>query len=186
MLEITIPAVELYDSKKEEFVYPIKKSITLRLEHSLVSLQKWESKWHKPFLGKEEKTMEETLDYVRFMCLTPNVDPNVFQYIPPDVMKQISDYIENPMTATWFGDSAHTSRPFRNEVITAEIIYYWMVTFGIPSEYRKWHLNQLITLIRVLSIKNAPKKKRSRKETLADYSRLNAMRRAKYNKSRGR
>lgn len=187
MLEVTIPAMELYDSEKEEFFYPVKKPVTLRLEHSLVSLQKWESKWHKPFLGKEAKTREETLDYVRFMCITPNIDSEIYQYIPPEEMKRISDYIEDPMTATWFSESKKQGGPPpKKEVITAEIVYYWMITLGIPSEYRKWHLNQLLTLIRVINAKNAPKKKRSKKETLADYSRLNAMRRAKYNKSKGR
>lgn len=186
MIEITIPETEIYNSETAEFFYPVKKPITLRLEHSLVSLQKWESKWHKPFLGKEEKSKEETLDYVRFMCITPNVDPEVYQYIPAEEMKRIGDYIEDPMTATWFGDSKKSGPPPKKEVITAEIVYYWMITLGIPSEYRKWHLNQLLTLIRVINAKNAPKKKRNRKETLADYARINAIRRAKYNKSKGR
>lgn len=183
MLEITIPAIEYYDSEKDEFVSPVKKPVTLRLEHSLVSLQKWESKWHKPFLGDEEKTKEETLDYVRFMCTTPNIDPDIYEYIPMSEMKRISDYISDPMTATWFNESKSQGiRPGKKEVITAEIVYYWMVALGIPSEYRKWHLNQLLTLIRVINIKNTPPKKRSKKDTLAEYSRINAARRAKYGK----
>ena len=181
MIEITIPAIEIYDSENEEFLYPVKKPVTLRLEHSLVSLQKWESKWHKPFLGKEEKTMEETLDYVRFMCTTQNVDPEVYQYIPAGELKRIGEYIDDPMTATWFSESKNPPAPgVKKEVITAEIVYYWMIKLGIPSEYRKWHLNQLLTLIRVINAKDAPKKKKSKKETLADYARINAMRRAKF------
>ena len=187
MIEITIPEVEVYDSEKEEFLYPIKKPITLRLEHSLVSLQKWESKWHKPFLRKEKKTQEETLDYIQFMCITPNIDPMVYKYIPPKELKRIGDYIDDPMTATWFSDTKKSdAQPTKKEVITAEIVYYWMIKLGIPSEYRKWHLNQLLTLIRVINAKDAPKKKRSKKETLADYSRLNAIRRAKYNNLKGK
>ena len=178
MIEITIPAVELYNAEKEEFLYPVKKPITLRLEHSLVSLQKWEAKWHKPFLGKEEKTQEETLDYIRFMCITPNVDPEVYQYIPPEEMNRIGAYIEDPMTATWFSDSSKTNAVPKQKVITAEIIYYWMIKLGIPNEYGKWHLNQLITLILVINAKDAPKKKRSKKEILSDYARINAIRRA--------
>lgn len=183
MIQITIPRIEFYDENKEEFVYPIEKPLTLQLEHSLISLQKWESKWHKPFLTDDKKTTEETLDYIRCMTLTPNVDPIVYRYIPESEMKRVSEYIDDPMTATWFGSNNQpgSSSPKKKEVITAEIIYYWMISFNIPNEYRKWHLNQLITLVRVLSAKNAPKKKRSPKDILAENKRLNAARRAKYN-----
>lgn len=185
MIQITIPKIELYDEKTELFEYPVEKPITLQLEHSLISIQKWESKWHKPFLSEGKKTTEETLDYIRCMTLTPNVDPNVYKYIPETEMKRVSEYIDNPMTATWFGSNNQpgSSSP-KKEIITAEVIYYWMISFNIPTEYRKWHLNQLITLIRVLSAKNAPKKKRSQKDILAENKRINAARRAKL-KSKG-
>ena len=180
MIEITIPETEIYNSETSEFFYPVNKPITLRLEHSLVSLQKWEAKWHKPFLANGNKTREEILDYVQFMCITQNVNPEIYQYIPPKELKRIGDYIDNSMTATWFGDSKkNKTGSIKKEVITAEVIYYWMITLGIPSEYRKWHLNQLLTLIRVINAKNAPKK-RSKKETLSNYARLNAIRRAKH------
>ena len=181
MLKIKIPEVEGFDEKKNEFV-KICPETCLQLEHSLVSLSKWESKWHKPFLSKTDvKTYEETIDYIKCMTLTQNVNPAVYSNIPASVMEQISAYIEDPMTATTFGESGKNNS---REIITSEIIYYWMVSFNIPFECQKWHLNRLLTLIRVCSIKNAPKKKMSTNEIIARNRALNAQRRAQLN-SRG-
>lgn len=179
MLTITIPDQEGYDSEADEFTYfP---GATLTLEHSLISLKKWEQKWHIPFLSKDvEKTYEQTLDYIRCMTINPNVDPNVYKHIPGEVAKQISDYINEPMTATWFNDNRTIgAQSKRGEVVTAEIIYYWMITLGIPIEFQKWHLNSLLTLIRVVNIKNQPEKKMGKKDWANQRSALNAARRAK-------
>lgn len=162
MLTITIPAREGYDDNKQEFITT--KETTLQLEHSLLSLHKWEQKWHVPFLGDQQKTAEQSLDYIRCMTITPNVDPNVYILMPKETVNKITNYIGNPMTATWFADDKDKKKLLgaqksHSEVITAEIIYYWMIALGIPVEYRKWHLNSLLTLIRVVSIKNAPKGK---------------------------
>ena len=177
MLLITIPATELYDDSSGEFKYM--KEQTLQLEHSLVSLSKWESKWHKPFYSKEDKTHEETLDYIRCMTITQNVKPEVYRCLTQDNFQQIHEYIENPMTATTF--PVQEKRTINGEQITAELIYYWMVSLQIPVEFQKWHLNRLITLIRVCSIKNQPPKKRSKQELASSYAKLNAARRQKYN-----
>lgn len=174
MLRITVPAMEYFDEQKSEFVY--RKEQTLQLEHSLVSLSKWESKWKKPFLGKEEKTPEETLDYVRCMTITQNVNPEVYTRLTNANIREINEYIGDPMTATTFHDRG--SRPNR-EIITSELIYYWMIVNNIPPEYQKWHLNRLLTLIRVCTIKNSPPKKRSTKEIMRENAALNAARRAK-------
>ena len=133
MLQITVPAVEYYDEAKNEFIN--KKEQTLQLEHSLVSLSKWESKWKKPFLGKGEKTSEETLDYVRCMTMTKNVDPEVYSRLTNANIQAINDYIGDSMTATTFS-KAHGDRPSR-ETITSELIYYWMIAYNIPPEYQK-------------------------------------------------
>lgn len=177
MLRITIPAVEQWDEAKQEFIYT--KEQTLSLEHSLVSLSKWESKWCKPFLSKQEKNFEETLDYVKCMTITQNVDPEVYNYLTNENIKAINEYIEAPMTATYFSDeqNSKTSR----EQVTAELIYYWMIAFNIPFECQKWHLNRLLTLIKVCSIKNQPPKKRSRKEIMSRNAALNAARRKQLN-----
>ena len=177
MLRITIPAVEQWDEAKQEFIYT--KEQTLSLEHSLVSLSKWESKWCKPFLSKQEKNFEETLDYVKCMTITQNVDPEVYNYLTNENIKAINEYIESPMTATYFSDEQNnkTSR----EQVTAELIYYWMIAFNIPFECQKWHLNRLLTLIKVCSIKNQPPKKRSRKEIMSRNAALNAARRKQLN-----
>lgn len=177
MLQITIPAVELWDERKQEFVTT--KEQTLQLEHSLVSLSKWESKWCKAFLTKQEKTFEETLDYIKCMTITQNVDPEVYNYLTNKNIEEINNYIDAPMTATYFSDdkTAKSSR----EQITAELIYYWMIALNIPFECQKWHLNRLLTLIKVCNIKNQPPKKRSRKEIMSRNAALNAARRKQLN-----
>ena len=171
MLQITIPSVEYYDSVKEEFVEA--KETTICLEHSLLSLSKWESKWNKPFLSSE-KTAEEILDYIRCMTLTQNVDPRVYTRLTKENIEAINDYIDSPMTATTFSTEKQTNK---KETITAEIIYYWMISSNIPFECQKWHLNKLLTLIKVCSIKNAPPKKMSKRKTMTNNAAINAARR---------
>lgn len=176
MLQITIPSGTLWDEGIEEFVST--KEQTLQLEHSLVSLSKWESKWHKPFLSDKEKTFEETIDYIRCMTITQNVKPEVYLFLTKENVDQIYEYINDPMTATTFNDLDNT---FNREVITAEIVYYWMISLNIPIEFQKWHLNKLITLIKVISLKNAPKKKISKQAYMEQMSRLNDARRKEWN-----
>lgn len=171
MLKITIPAIETYDEISNEFITT--KEQTLQLEHSLVSLSKWESKWLKPFLSKTERTREETIDYIRCMTITQNVSPSVYRFVPDSVIKQVTDYIDAPMTATKINNM--NRKPSR-EIITAEIIYYSMIALNIPFECQKWHLNRLMTLIDVCSIKNGPQKKMSRSEILSQNKALNAAR----------
>jgi len=177
MLQITIPAVELWDERKQEFVTT--KEQTLQLEHSLVSLSKWESKWCKPFLTKQEKNFEEILDYIKCMTITQNVDPEVYNYLTNKNIEEINNYINAPMTATYFSDDK-TAKPNR-EQITAELIYYWMIALNIPFACQKWHLNRLLTLIKVCNIKNQPPKKLSKKEIMSRNAALNAARRKQLN-----
>jgi hypothetical protein len=177
MLHITIPAVEQWDEVKQEFVYT--KDQTLSLEHSLVSLSKWESKWCKAFLTKQEKTFEETLDYIKCMTITQNVDPKVYNYLTNENIDEVNRYIEAPMTATYFSEDK-TSKISREQV-TAELIYYWMISLNIPFECQKWHLNRLLTLIKVCNIKNTPPKKRSRKDIMSSNTALNAARKKQLN-----
>lgn len=178
MLRITVPGLEYWDEQKEEFV--AKKEQTLQLEHSLVSLSKWEAKWCKPFLSKKsEMSNEEMFDYIKCMTVTPNVDPEVYSRLTPKNISEINEYINSPMTATTFFEDKRTKK--NKETITSELIYYWMIAHNIPSEYQKWHLNRLLTLIRVCNIKNSPPKKKSRKEIMSEYAALNAARRAQLN-----
>ena len=176
MLQITIPATETWDESKQEFNHT--KERTLQLEHSLVSLSKWEAKWCKPFLSKKDKTYEETIDYIRCMTITQNVDSDIYYCLSNENLEQINDYINSPMTATFFSNA--NSSPTR-EIITSEIIYYWMIALNIPFECKKWHLNRLLTLIRVCEIKNTPPKKRSPQEIMSQNAALNAARRAELN-----
>lgn len=180
MLQLTIPSAEYYDEKRETFIEI--KGQTVQLEHSLVSVSKWEAKWKKPFLGKDPKTEEESLDYIRCMTITQNVDPNVYKNLTPPLIAKINAYIEEPMTATWFSESQN-QRPSR-EIITAEIIYYWMIALNIPMECQKWHLNRLLTLIRVCNIKNGNagnKPKMSKRELMNRNRALNAARKSRLN-----
>lgn len=183
MLVITIPAskpVELWDELKQEFVLmPGTKAQTLQLEHSLVSLSKWESKWCRSFLSKPPATLEETIDYIKCMTLTKNVDPEVYHHITDENVEQIKGYINAPMTATTFSNERNGSR--NNEIVTSELIYYWMISLQIPFECQKWHINRLLTLIRVCNVKNQPPKKRSRREIMSRNAALNAARRQQLN-----
>lgn len=178
MLQITVPASQDWDEEHEIFV--TRKEQTLRLEHSLLSLSKWESKWCKPFLSTTNLTDEETLDYIRCMTLTQNVPPDVYTRLNSKHIQEISDYINAPMTATTFSERQERGR-INREIVTAEIIYYWMIALQIPSDYEKWHLNRLLTLIRVCNIKNTPPKKMSKGEIMRRNAAINAARRKKYN-----
>lgn len=175
MLKLQINENTLWNEKKEEFI-EIPKT-TLQLEHSLVSLSKWESKTHKPFLTTKLDN-EETLEYVKCMIITPNnVDPNVVYGLTNKNIIEIKNYITDPMTATYF---TNTKDEKSKEIITSEVIYYWMISLQIPFECQKWHLNRLLTLIRVCNEKNAPEKKMSKNEIMARNRALNEQRKAKY------
>ena len=177
MLQITVPATEFWDEQNERFVE--RKERTLQLEHSLVSLSKWESKWNKAFLSDKPKSHEEVIDYIKCMTITQNVDPDIYNCLTAENVKEIDDYISAPMTATVFSEDNSSRR--NREVVTAEIIYYWMIKAGIPVKFEKWHLNRLITLIRVCSIKEAPPKKRSKRDILSQNAAINAARRKQLN-----
>ena len=178
MLKLVIPPIEKYDEIRNEFVYSSEHILTL--EHSLVSLSKWESKWHKPFLTKDEKTVEETIDYIKCMTITKNIDDNVYDGITNEHIRQVKEYIEDDMTATTFSN-IQEGKKINREKITSEIIYYWMTVFNIPFECEKWHLNRLLTLINVCNIKNAPQKKMSKKDVYQRNKSLNMARRRSLN-----
>jgi hypothetical protein len=174
MLTITVPGVQSYDEKLEQFVTV--GDMTLELEHSLISLSKWESEFEKPFLGKSEKTSEEVLAYVGCMILTPNPPGDILQSLSKENLEAINTYMDRKMTATWF--SEQPGAPKSREVITSELVYYWMTVFQIPFECETWHLNRLFTLIRICNIKQAKPKKMSRSEIAARNRELNAQRKA--------
>lgn len=174
MLRIKIPSSEIFDERTNKFITI--KGQEIQLEHSLVSVSKWESKWKKPFLGDKPKTREETLDYIRCMTITQNVDPLVYMGLSDQNIRDVNSYIDDSMTATTFKDKTRKSN---RQIVTSEIIYYWMISLEIPMECQKWHLNRLLTLIRVCDEKNQPGKKKSRKEIMAENRALNQMRRAK-------
>lgn len=175
MLQLTIPAKEFFDEETSMFVTT--KEQTLTFEHSLISVSKWEARWHIPFFKKEDKTEEEMVDYIRCMCVNHNVESKTFLCLSPEQIRQISDYINDPMTATTF---SNMQRKANREIITSEIIYYWMSTFNIPYECEKWHINRLLTLIQVCSIKNEPPKKMSKRDAMSRNAALNRARRAKH------
>ncbi len=177
MLEITVPGrQEYWDERKREFIFPNEKDVVLRLEHSLISLSKWESKWCVPFIDSE-KTDEQILDYIRCMVLNSNVDESVFDRLTMENMRAINDYISAPMTATTVTD--HSNKKHATERITSELIYYWMIAYNIPVEFEKWHLNRLIMLIRVCSAKNEAPKKMSRNSVMRQNRAINEARKAR-------
>lgn len=177
MKEIVIPSIELYDEIKNEFVYTQERKLTI--EHSLISLSKWESKWKKPFLDPSVKrTREESVDYVRCMTITQNVDPILYTYIPNSLMSQIDQYINDPMTATWFTSAENEKKKINREKVTSELIYYWMAHLQIPFECEKWHLNRLLTLIEIFNVKDAEPTKKDPKQAAMERAAMNAKRRA--------
>ena len=178
-ITVTIPAgAEAYDSESNEF-FSVDKPISITMEHSLVSIQKWEQHWHIPFLDKRHaRTTEQTLDYLRCMTLSKNVEDYVYLLIPRSEVNRIKEYIEDPMTATTIKDSGGHKE---QELKTAEVLYCDMITLGIPFECRKWHLNSLIMLINVCAEKQKPQKNKSRSEIFAENRALNKLRRAALN-----
>ena len=177
-LKIEVKGTELFDEETERFIQI--KPTTLNLEHSLIAISKWESKYHIPFLREDEKTPEQLEYYIQCMTINQNVDPNVYKAITYTQQQEILDYIKDPMTATWFGDDNKPGRGRKKapEVITSELIYYWMVALQIPSEYEKWHLNRFLTLIQVCNSYNQPPKKMSKSDIIRNNDALNAARRA--------
>lgn len=173
-IKITVPGVEAFDDEKEHFVNT--EETVLVLEHSLVSLSKWESIFHKPFLGKGEKTAEETIAYIHCMCLDENVPEEVLLRLTQENVIEINAYIEDQMTATTFREMP--GAPSR-EIITNELIRYWMISFNVPLEYENRHLNQLFTLIKVINLKNQPEKNRP-KMSAAQRHALNKQRQQQY------
>lgn len=175
---IEIPEGDFFDETNEIFIHS--PGYKFKIEHSLVSLAKWESKWKVPFLHTE-LNRKQWLDYVRCMTITQNIDPLAYRMISKKQLKEIQDYIDESQTATTIKDNT-PNKPRRKEIITAEIIYYWMLSYNIPVEFEKWHLSRLLTLIEVCSIKNNTQgKKMSRSEILKQNNKLNAARRAAYN-----
>ena len=176
MLQITIPAMnDLWDEQNQQFLSV--KETTIQLEHSLLSISKWESKWNKSFINTKDKTEEELMDYIKCMTITKNVDPNVYVCLTAENIQEIVNYINAPMTATTIRDTGKSN----HEIVTSELIYYWMISLNIPVKFEKWHLNRLITLIRVCSIKNQPAKKMSRGEIMQRNAALNAARKKRWN-----
>lgn len=178
MLTITIPETEFYNSEKQEFFKT--KETKLQLEHSLVSISKWESKYMIPFIDTKEKTKEQILYYIKCMTINQNVDDTVYSSLTDDLVSQIVNYIQSPMTATTITDTS-TSKSTAKEKLTSELIYYAMTAYNIPWEAQKWHLNRLITLIKICQIKNEPQKKMTAKDLAKRNSALNAARRKQLN-----
>lgn len=179
MLTVTIPSKEFFDNATGLFHYTKEKTIVL--EHSLVSLSKWESKWGKPFNDGKPKTIEEIVDYIRCMTITQNVSNDTYDGITQEILEKVNSYIDEPMTATTFRSINKNDKQKKvgKDIITAEIIYYWMFSYNIPLECQKWHLNKLLTLIRVFNVKNTPQKKMSNKDTIKHNRALNNARKKK-------
>ena len=176
MLTIIVKEDEFFNQETQEF--ETRNGFNLNLEHSLVSLSKWESKFEKPFLDNKEKSSEELLSYISCMILDDH-DPSVLYAISDENFKQINNYIESKRSATTF--SVVNSKMGRSEIITSELIYFWMVTFNIPFECENWHLNRLFSLIRICNLKNSKPTKSSKNDIALRNRELNAKRKAELN-----
>ena len=176
MLKITVQMPEFYDETKEEFVWD---EVELELEHSLLSLSKWESEFEKPFLVPDEKTDEEVMAYVRCMILTPDYPPGTLEQLSrdPENLQKIHDYWNAKMTGSSVPESKGPP-PRTTERISSELIYYWMTKYEIPWEAQTWHLSRLFMLIKIFGVKDAPKDKKTTQQSAADRRAENARRRA--------
>ena len=174
MLRILIEGDELFDEETQTFITV--DDVVVDLEHSLLSLSKWESEYQKPFLSSGPKTREEIFGYLKAMVVTPGVDPDALTNCSAENIEKIQEYIDSSQSATTFGMMPERRGP--GEVITSELIYYWLVAFNIPFECETWHLNRLFSLIRICNIKNSKPKKMSRTELAQRNRELNAKRRA--------
>ena len=184
-LKIEIKGAELFMEAEERFIEV--KPTVLTLEHSLIAVSKWESKYHIPFLKTDNKTAEQLEYYFQCMTINQNVDPMVYKAITASQQKQILDYIHDPMTATTISErngNGSKKKGKSPDVITSELIYYWMSVHNLPSEYEKWHLNRLLTLIQICNLYNQPQEKLSKAETYRNFDAINEARRAKF-KTRG-
>lgn len=178
MLTIVVEEVESFDNEKQVFL-TVEQAFTLELEHSLLSLSKWESKYETPFLGNEKHSSEEIFDYLKMMTLTPNVPDSVYDRLTGEHYHKINEYIESKQSATIFGEMPQTRG--RGENITSELIYYWMVAYTIPFECEHWHLNRLFSLIRICNVKNSKKQKMPKAQLSQRYRELNEKRKAEFN-----
>jgi len=176
MLTVIVSGDEIFNEETSEFSSV--GDFVLELEHSLLSLSKWESKFEKPFLGKDEKTAEELMWYVRAMILNPIYPSDLFARLSRENLDEINAYIESKQSATTFGHMPEHRTRGRAETITSELIYYWLVAFNIPFETETWHLNRLFSLIRICNIKQSKPTKMSRNEVAQRNRELNAQRRA--------
>lgn len=179
MLELNIPQREFYDEQNCKFINV--PSCKLKLEHSLISISKWEEKYHVPFLHTENKTNEQMIYYIKCMTINQVNDDNIYNYLPRNSLMEIIEYIKDKHTATWFSDKKPEGYVNNNkEIVTAEIIYYWMIELGVPIEFQKWHLEKLLTLIRVIEVKREKQEKMTPKQAAMQRQMLNMQRRAKY------
>lgn len=183
MLEITIPSGDRFDETTRTFI-TLKKDVKISLEHSLISISRWESMYKRPYLSKDRgpQNGDEILDYIKCMTITQNVDPMAYYFLSRENLEAINKYIGEDQTATTFR-THKIPRRGRSETVTSELIYYWMFSMGIPKECERWHISRLFTLIHVFDVKNSKPKKRSKKEMIAERNALNKARRAKYNTS---
>jgi hypothetical protein len=175
MLKLIILGEEHFDEETSEF--STVGDVEIELEHSLLSLSKWESKFKKPFLSDAVKSPEEIAAYIEAMIISPNYPHDIVFRLAQHNIKEVNDYIESTESATTFG--VLPERKGKGETITSELIYYWMVAFTIPFECETWHLNRLFSLIRICNIKNSKPKKMSRGEIARRNAQLNAERKAK-------
>ncbi len=181
-IKIEVKGSEMFDENTGRFIEV--KPAVLTLEHSLIAISKWEARFHIPFLREGDKTPEQIEYYIQCMTINQNIDPNTYKGITSDQQKQILAYIKDPMTATWINDGGKPAKGRKkgsDQEVTSELIYYWMVSYRIPSEYEKWHLNRLLTLIQICNQYNQPQKKLSKNEIIKNNDALNEARRAAMN-----
>lgn len=181
MIQLEIEGSEFFNETKQEFYYT--NPCVVMLEHSLLSVAKWESKWKKPFLSSRKDdvlTNAALYDYFRCMEVEPCIESMWPVSLSPSQYQKLLKYIDEEQTATKFY-SYKKDKTLSRQTITSELIYYWMASLNIPFECERWHLSRLLTLIHIASVKGQTGKKMTQKETMQMYAELNEKRKRQYN-----
>lgn len=175
---------ELFDEETNTFLHPVGKK--LHLEHSLLSISKWEAEWEIPFLNTD-KTSEQSLSYIKCCVLDDDFDELLLNTLSDKNILDFNAYLSKGMTAKKIIDlrsslsqKRKSRRPASQKALTSEDIYYSMIQFHVWKECEEWPLQRLLSLLQLCSLKSNSTGEMSKSDQAKFYREENARRKAKY------